>query len=342
MPAVGLDISDQFVRVVEFARAPHGRFTIKKYAERQIPEGVVTDGFIYNPGELTKILRALRADLGFKFVRASLPEEKAYLFTTDVPAIASGDMRSAVEFKIQENVPISPSKSVFDYSVIVRDERSSKVEVAIAVLPIKVVSAYSDVFHASGITPVAFKIESQAIARAVVPTGDMTPTIIINLDGKKTGFFVVSKGIVQFSSTMHISAESLTSLIQKQFKVSFEEAVRIKRRRGFEKSKESTELFYSLVNTFSAIRDEVSKLTNYWEKFTTKFGSEERIQKIILCGEDAMLGGIGTYLSMSMPIKVDVANVWTNALDLEHYVPPIDQVSSLNYAAAVGLAFPEA
>jgi Tfp pilus assembly PilM family ATPase len=46
-----------------------------------------------------------------------LPEEKAYLFTTSIPKVAQKDIRSAIEFKMEENVPIPASDLVFDFLV---------------------------------------------------------------------------------------------------------------------------------------------------------------------------------------------------------------------------------
>jgi hypothetical protein len=57
----------------------------------------------------------------------------------------------------------------------------------------------------------------------------------------------------------------------------------------------------------------------------------------LLSGSDVLLG-LDEYLTRSLDIPVKVANVWTNILSLDKYVPPINNRESLDYASALGLA----
>jgi Tfp pilus assembly PilM family ATPase len=75
----------------------------------------------------------------------------------------------------------------------------------------------------------------------------------------------------------------------------------------------------------------------YWHLRT---GSDEkrRIQKIVLCGGSANLKGLPAYLTETVGVTTERANVWENTFSFDEVVPPIDRRHSLGYATAVGLA----
>jgi Tfp pilus assembly PilM family ATPase len=193
------------------------------------------------------------------------------------------------------------------------------------------------VYHRSGLIPLSFNTVSQAVSRSVIAEGDISTSLIVHMCENKTGLYIVRGGVVQFASIVKIGGNTITSLVQKHFKVSFEEAARIKRQKVFSKSKENSELFFSLINELSVLRDEVSKVFNYWRSHA-KDKKEGAVEKVILCGEDALVSGIDRYISLVIPCEIKIANVWTNAFSPEEYVPDMPMVDSLNYAGAVGLA----
>jgi len=91
---------------------------------------------------------------------------------------------------------------VFDFDIFEDVPDSPKIEVAVSVLPKKVVETYIEIFEGAGITPISFDIESQAIARAVVKRGDSRTQLIVNLNADKTGFYIAENEVVQFTTTL--------------------------------------------------------------------------------------------------------------------------------------------
>ncbi|MCK5059938.1 MAG: pilus assembly protein PilM [Candidatus Pacebacteria bacterium] len=201
MPAVGLSISDDAVRFVEYNRALKG-LELKRFGERILPPSVVRYGHIEDSNTLVKILKEIKNKHKFDFVYTALPEEKAYLFQTEVPVVSPKEIQETIEFKIEENVPLSLSEVVFDYYVTGSSHTAKGLDVVVCVLPAKVSTVYVDVLRAAGLTPLSLEIESQAIARAAVKKEDKRAILIVNLSNLKTGFYIVNEEIVHFSSTI--------------------------------------------------------------------------------------------------------------------------------------------
>lgn len=341
MRSSGLAITERYVHAVELV-IKGSKLSLGRFGVRRIPEGIIKEGYVNDKQVVTDLLSSLREELDIEFVSVALPEEKAYLFKTEIPMIAKGNIREALELRLEENVPVPASEAVFDYMIIPKEIESENIDVSVTVLPSKVVSTYLDIIKSSGLIPLSFGVEAPALARALIPEGDLGTFMIVNIGETSTGLSIISRGTVQFSTTVQIGRDALTFALEKHFSVGTAEAKKIKEERGFVKSKENMELFFSLMNTISAIKDEMNKLLTYWQTHRIAPGlSGAELKKVILCGRDACLSGLDEYLSATMKVPVEVGNVWRNAFDPGNRVPAISFLDSLDFASAVGLALPE-
>ena len=152
----------------------------------------------------------------------------------------------------------------------------------------------------------------------------------------------MSDEVVHFTSSVAIGGADITNAIAKHLSVSVEEAANIKKEHTVFKGKKNLDLFLLLMNAVSVLKDEVRKLSVYWNTHGDAPGEiGKKISKIILCGHDSGLTGFAEYLSQVLQSKVEAGNVWRNAFSFEEYIPPILFDESLDYAAAVGLALPK-
>ncbi|MCC2630953.1 MAG: pilM, partial [Candidatus Paceibacter sp.] len=297
----------------------------------------IEEGYIKDKTKLTEVLSALREKHKLHFVKVSLPEEKSFLFKTSIPVVDEADIHGALQFKIEENVPIALADAVYDYRIIKKPEPGDKtMSVSVTVVHMKVVESYLEVLKNAKLTPIEFQIESHAIARAAIPRGAHETFIVIAIRETRTVLSIVSDGEVQFTSTLPIGGQSIALSLKKNLNINDDEVSKI--RQGKE-VRESNEMFLSLVSAATALRDEVQKLIAYWESHSQELGHNRSIEKIILAGSDAMLG-LDDYLSRSLDFKAGVADPWINILSIKNYVPPLTLREALDYLPALGLALP--
>ena len=339
MPAVGIDTSESSIRFLELTADKSGK-KLGKFGVQSIPKGLVVDGEIKDVGKFSEELSKLRKKYNLDFVHVSLPEEQAYLFQTIIPAASknTGEMRSILEFKLEENVPLKPHEAVFDYEIIGTDT-GEELNINMAVYPRSVVEGYIEALKGAGLTPLSLEIEAQSIARSVIPSEDSGTYMLVDFGRSRTGIAIVENGFLRFTSTLSVAGESLTTAIRKHFSVTEEEADKIKNEKGFARYKDNTELFELLMSTVSALKDEVNKHYIYWNTRTGGHSDEaHKIKKIILCGGSSNLAGLPDYLSLSIKTPVELANVWENVLSFEDTIPSIEKRNSFAYATAIGLA----
>ncbi len=335
-PFFGLDISDESVKFVELVSTKNG-VKVGRYGERDIPPGVIESGKTKDSKKMEEILVTLRKEEGVKAVRVSLPEEQVYLFPLKLEKLGLKNVREGIELALEDHVPILAQDTIFDYEVV--DENTQNLEVQVTAIPKNIIENYLLIFKHSQITVKSFELEAQAVSRAVVKKNDLETYMIVDFGKKRTGIFIVSKGIVSFTFTLDLGGVMLTKMIQKNFNVSLEEAEKMKQEYGLERNTDNKEIFAVLLNSVSVLRDEIVKHFFYWQTHKDEEGrNNPPIKKIIFCGGDSNLIGLADYVAISMKSTVEMANIWTNLPNVKDYVPEISFRQSLAFATAFGLA----
>lgn len=301
----GITLTDKSVKFAQFKKTGKG-LELVHFVDMPLNKGAISSGYINDTNEVKKSLEYLKNLYNLRFVRATLPEERAYVFTTEIDKVPYEDLRDTIGFTIEENAPVSLEKSIFDFDIIGKTD-GPKIRVAVTVVTYKGTVLYTDVFESAGLSPVSFEIESQVIARAIVPKGDTRTQLIVNLSTEKTGMYIVEDEIVHFTSTTPFGARNIDGA-------------------------------YPDIHD---LKSELRKIFAFWNTRLDPNGIPVRkIEKILIVGDEATREDFVSEIMSDIAIEYALANVWVNALSFEETVPNIPFKESLACAAAIGLSLP--
>lgn len=341
MPSVGVDISDTSLKYIQFApRIDQKRgHKIISWGEIDIPNGVLERGHVLDQAQLARVLHELKQVTRAEFIRVSLPEERAYLFETEINrSTPLKEVRSLLEFRLEENVPIPARDAFFDYDIVEHHEGDKQLRVIVAAYARETITAYHSACLEAGLTPLSFEVEAQAMARAVLPADSRDVHMLVDFGKTRTGVGIVYGGKLVYTSTIDFGGNELSTVMRKVLgDVSEAELTQIKNTQGLNKGLHDSRCYDALISTISVIKDELATRIQYWHARDIE-RQERRIASIVLCGGSINLKGLPSYLSESLGIPAVRANVWQNAFSFEHTIPPIDVRHSYGYATAVGLA----
>ncbi len=302
IPHAGLDLNDDAVRIVEYGAKGNALY-IHRYGERKLNPGIIESGLIKDEEVLQKVIESLAKEMKVGVVKVSLPEEKMYLFKTEVPSTDENEIRQNIEFKLEENVPLAPGEAVFFFDFIPSISKEGKILASVSVAPLDLVTSYLRVLKAAHLTVLSFEIQAKAIARSLVPNNSNETHMILNIMNYKTGIYIVFGGVVCFTSTISWGALSLTEMVDKE---------------GYIKE----------------LKKDINKIYTYW----TEHGEGTSINRIFLSGHAALTTGLASHLSPDPKIPVEIGRVWQNAFSIDSYIPPLSFEESLDYSVAAGLA----
>jgi len=341
LPSVGVDISDTSLKYVQFQPDTKSGMNLELsyWGDIDIADGVLNRGTVSDVKQLSEAIREVRERTGLETLRVSLPEERAYLFETEIKkGTPFKEIRGLLEFRLEENVPLSPRDAFFDYDILDDEASSDVLRVSVTAYAQETIMNYYEACVSAGMTPLSFEVEAQAIARATIPAGDQGTHLIVDFGKTRTGIGIVSHGILMYTSTIDIGGGDLSTALRRQLGEVEESALtKIKNTQGLIRGIEGADVYEALLPTMSAILDEVRTRVQYWNMRETS-REDRQVQSVILCGGSVNMKGLPEYFSEMLGVSSVRANVWQNAFPISKTVPEIGRRYSYGYSTAVGLA----
>lgn len=330
---VGIVIDDSAITIAAFGRRAGARF-----AHRAMPKGAVSRGAIANRDSVRDVVREARERYDVEEAFVALPDEHAFFVKLEIPRADRATMRNSILFQLEEYVPLPTEQVIFDFEEVPRAEPGALVVVVVTAYPAKIVEEYLALFLDAGIRPYAFEALSQAVCRAVAPS-TRSVSIVVSIRKSGTNFSFVNNGIVWFNAVVPLGGGLLEDVLRKTMQIEPDVAHAALMERGLSRTPENRKTFDILVQSISALRDEVAKLHRFWHTHKTA-GSYEAadVAELLVTGEYAAVPGMAEYLSSGVGMVARVALPWSNLTFAEGELPPVSARDASRYSGAIGLA----
>ncbi|MFZ1074972.1 MAG: pilus assembly protein PilM [Minisyncoccia bacterium] len=336
LPLSGIDISNSGVKVVRLAQSPHG-LILESFSTTLLPAGAYADGEIVDRAAVVNAIAATAKTVGVSLANAALPESKSYLFETIAEGARKTEWRTAVEQHIDELIPLPPQETAFDIIPIGRAENGGELIAGVGFAR-RVVDETLATFDQAGIRARSLEGETFAMTRALLPKGDSSTALIVDIGKTTTKLVIVANRIPRFAATIGIGGHAFTLAVQKFFGVTEAEARRVKAEHGIVPAPGNEDYLAAMLSTTSAIRDEIATRLAYWQDKAAQKGAHEPVSHAILAGGNASVRGLPEYLEAALKIPVATGDVFTNLASHDFWIPPVDYTESLAFATSIGLA----
>ncbi|HHE45793.1 MAG TPA: type IV pilus assembly protein PilM [Candidatus Moranbacteria bacterium] len=334
----GMDISDFSVKVFQLEKKENID-KIRSFNSENLNKGCIKNGRILSKDELSQAIKKVIKKAGPKKINTkkvicSIPESKTFLRMISLPPISEKEAQESIKWEIEANIPLSADKIYFDWQFLNQENNRQNI-LAVAVAK-EVIDDLVEVLEMSGLSVYGIEMESIATARSLIlaDAKKNKSSLIVDLGSGKTSFIVTNGSIPYFTSSIPFSAINITDTIAKSFNVSREEAEKIKRVQGIERSIKNNVIFNSVQPLLENLSREIEKTIDFYQNMSQ---SSQSIDEIIISGGGANLKGLVSYLAIRLSREIKLGNPWTN-LNLGKNLPLISKEDSLYYATAIGLA----
>jgi type IV pilus assembly protein PilM len=335
--AMGIDVSDQVLRMVQLAPYRKG-YRIRSVSARPVVEGHIVEGEIRNPNAVRDLLRDLvsRSALKHPNTRAAiicLPERKTFTKIIDVPAGDPVNFQQSLRSTLAEHIPLNLDEAYIDWQIVnPKKERGQKLQVIVSVAPQLLVESYLEVFREARIIPVVLEPESAALSRvAVMDSKEKGGHLIVDLGASRTGITITEGDFVAYSSTLPLSGSSLTSVLKTKLGLSQEEAEQAKRICGLDPRKGKGAVKETLEPELKPLLQRTMEIIGYYEEHVTK---ENHVSDITLVGGGASFIGLPDFISSTLHLPVRIGG-WPSIIRV-----PTGKLQNVgaSYLTAAGLA----
>ncbi|MBI2450906.1 MAG: type IV pilus assembly protein PilM [Parcubacteria group bacterium] len=343
--AIGLDISDYSIKAVYLKNTRQGKI-IKNLFELAIPPGLINQGEIQNQDKLFEIfkefLKKIKASrIKTPYIVSSLPEEKSFISVIQLPKMEEKEIGSALGFEIEANVPYAFQEVYFDWKSL-PSASLDHLDILVAASPKKIVDSYFSLLKRLKLISVAFEIESQAIARALIKNEiQEKPILLIDLGATRTSFIIFSGGSIRFTSSIPVSSKDLTSAIADVLKIPENEAEILKIKHGLDKKgTEGIKIFDAILPRLTALIEKIQNLIIFYQSHAKhEHGRILEFENILLSGGGANLAGLSQYLKEELKRKIGLGNPFVNlAKSPTKFLSDLAPDKAVAFTTAIGLA----
>lgn len=236
---VGVDIGASSIKLCQLRRA-QGGFTVERFATAPLPQETIVDGAVMNAAKLVDILSRLVKDHKIKNRRAALSVSGTAVIIKKIPLprMTQAELEISIQYEAGQYIPFAIEDVYLD-AQIVGDTQGAPGQMDVILVAAKkdVVSDYVAVLTESGLEPVICDVDAFAIENSFLNSYGGAPEVkndvaLINVGASITNINVLSAGISAFTRDLSLGGNSYTEEIQKAFKVSFDEAEKLKMASG--------------------------------------------------------------------------------------------------------------
>lgn len=263
-----------------------------------------------------------------------LPSAHVVTRVLELPNMTDKELESSIKWEAEQYIPMPLSQVKIDYTVISRDEQTSKMKVLLIAAPFTLIEKYMKITSQAGLNPVAIETEILAATRSIITSFPLlSQAIVISLGATTTEIALLHEQILVYTKSVPIGGETLSKAVAQELGFEISQAEEYKKTYGLEEEKLEGKIAKSIAPYFATIYSEIEKNIVYYKEQYPK----EEISNITLCGGGAKLPGLVLTLTKNLGLDTQISNPFIN-LTVDPNILPALSVDAPIYTQAIGLA----
>lgn len=332
---IGLDISDQSVKVVQLSNTEPRHFVMRGWYAVQ--PGLIAQGKVQDAEQAAVMLgKVLERDkvAGGDALVVSIPEAQSFLQVVELPKMTEEEVSEAVRWEVVQHMPFGLENVYIDWQWISApgNVESDRMHVLVGAAQRDVVDALWDTLSRLGNPVIALELEAQAIVRSLITEEirNRKGLMIVDVGGHATNVILYDEGAIRFTGTIQKGEDTFFSQLSEQEKSA------LRKPPGEEKGYDEKAVEAKLMPILNELMVEVLGIEEY---YTAQKGSR-KVKEILLTGGGSNYPGLDKAITKVFEdVYAQRGNPWVNILTAEAGATlPVKIEESVHYATAVGLA----
>jgi type IV pilus assembly protein PilM len=241
---VGLDVGTNAVRAVEVNLGRSGP-VVERVGQVALPYGAVVAGEVVDAHAVAAALRRLWKEVGFstKRVVVGVANARVVARVAELPDMPDAEIRSSLEYQVQDLIPIPVKDAVLDHQVLERIPTGEGVT-----LRLLLVAAHRDMLRSllaalegGGLTPARVDLVPFALIRALYDADDLDlgddaddprhtlPQAIVGVGAGVTNVVIHERGLPRFVRTLPTGGNAVAEALASDLELDLDTAEGLKR-----------------------------------------------------------------------------------------------------------------
>ena len=287
---VGLDIGSSSLKLAEIISSSRG-YVLNRFLQIPLPKGIITDGVLADSNALTLKIKELfkPSGCGRKGIVTSLAGNSVIIKKVTLDQINETELRDLIHDEAGKYLPFDNMDDVnYDFQILGDNSYNpNQMDIIIVAAKKDMVNSYLEAVTAAGLNVMIMDVAPfvlESVYEANYEFDNDEIVVIINIGASTTGINVLKGGMSIFTRDFALAGNSITESLQEKYKVTFEEAEKIKIDGIPDGSDgDNLDLKNSILDFAQPICSEIERSIDY---FRSTFGGEY-IKHVLLAGGSA-------------------------------------------------------
>jgi len=313
---LGLDLGSTHVQLaeVEFANksaVATGAGVLTGFAQVPIPRGSFEGGQVVDVGAVASAIRKAVSIVSpkTKDVIIGVGSESVVVREIELPEMPMAQLRSSLPFQVQDMLPMSIDESVLDFFPTGAHEgpNSMLLRGIMVAAPKALVAQNLVAVQSAGLKTVAVDINAFALMRAQL-AGDLVSRVVafVDIGAQMTNVIICQAGQPRMVRTLSAGGHNVTDAVASAMRTDANQAESIKFNIGLEPS-QNRDLGPAQEAIAATTRTLVEAVRNTFVYYSSN-NHGEAIERVVVTGGGAHLGGLGQYLATASRLPVSFGN----------------------------------
>jgi type IV pilus assembly protein PilM len=287
-------------------------YVLNRFLHIPLPKGIITDGVLADPNALTLKIKELfrNSGCGRKGIVTSLAGNSVIIKKVTLDQINETELRDLIHDEAGKYLPFDNMDDVnYDFQILGDNSYNpNQMDIIIVAAKKDMVNSYLEAVTAAGLNVMIMDVAPfvlESVYEANYEFDNDEIVVIINIGASTTGINVLKGGMSIFTRDFALAGNSITESLQEKYKVTFEEAEKIKIDGIPDGSDgDNVDLKNSILDFAQPICSEIERSIDY---FRSTFGGEF-IKHVLLAGGSAGIYNLTKNLSENLNVKTEIIN----------------------------------
>jgi|GEM_PF-1295071 len=241
---LAIDIGTRFIKVVEVGYR-QGLACLNNVLIFPTPEESIDNSAILDPVAIGKELR-------LRLIESKIKTKKTFVTLRglstvlvrpiEMPRMTAKELKKAIPFEVEQQVPFEPTDTVVDYAPIVPiadvPEDAENMKILLAAAKEEAIDNYLKILKIAKLVPFVMDVENLSAMRPIInihsENSRMKSSVValVNIGASCTDVNIIKNGNIAFTRSIPIGGDNITNAISEEMGRTFEEAEDLKRLHG--------------------------------------------------------------------------------------------------------------
>jgi type IV pilus assembly protein PilM len=257
-----------------------------------------------------------------------------------MPMMNEDDLAETIKFEAEQYVPYPIEDVALDFaslSQVESDVGAGQLLILLVVAQKEQIGTFMGCLRQANVVPEVLDVDTFAVINALNKSihGENGENVVsvIDIGAATSNISILKDGVLQFTRSIPIAGNNITSVIQNVLKLDFEQAENVKIQEGIALDDEENEVSEVVRTIVEELVGEIRRSFDYYKAQHR----ESQIDKLIITGGTSKLKNIDVFMANELGYEVEIGDP---LMDVEVEIEDQDDFQNkiLELTVAIGLA----